>query len=479
MCRKTAIVIVLIILAAASCTRGLGPRSISVDRTAYLEAVGNSWKEQILYNIVKLRYGDAPTFVDISRIQQSYQLETSGSAGYTYGWGKAPTLDQDRVRFWVPTAVTNSLTVGGGIRYQTNPSITYDPVTGEVLKNALMRPIQLTDLFSALSTGWDTKFVFPYCVSSINGLRNKPDNKKFHELVALWGELHKKGAIHITFEEVEEAQEVKEKEGAISAFKTKSVVPTLSKTKESSKGEGKKSEKEQKKFEGVFIILDKKRALDYEVKNLKELLSLDDTSDLGKKFRRLFEIEKTELTYHLKKRIREIAELSEGQIADNKDNILKVLEIASKELTHQEKERFLNCETGIQIEKYQVVSGIPPKEKALSKIYLNTRSVLQVLMELTRFIDIPVGHGDWVQKREEKWPENIKRLKVRSRPDVQLAPDAMEKPNEFAAVKYKGHWFYIPDSDLDSKDILSDMILIFTMIDTGKKEAPALTLPLR
>jgi hypothetical protein len=33
-----------------------------------------------------------------------------------------------------------------------------------------------------------------------------------------------------------------------------------------------------------------------------------------------------------------------------------------------------------------------------------------------------------------------------------------KRSNAFAGVKYKGHWFYILDSDLDSKDIFTGMI---------------------
>jgi hypothetical protein len=43
------------------CT-GLGPHTVARDRFDYTGALGDSWKEQMLVNTVKLRYGDTPSF---------------------------------------------------------------------------------------------------------------------------------------------------------------------------------------------------------------------------------------------------------------------------------------------------------------------------------------------------------------------------------------------------------------------------------
>ena len=79
-------------LAAATLFTGcahLGPKTIPVDRFDYSTAIADSWKQQTLLNIVKLRYMDLPVFVDVASIVSGYSMQTGVSINGTLSSEKA------------------------------------------------------------------------------------------------------------------------------------------------------------------------------------------------------------------------------------------------------------------------------------------------------------------------------------------------------------------------------------------------------
>ena len=48
----------------------------------------------------------------------------------------------------------------------------------------------------------------------------------------------------------------------------------------------------------------------------------------------------------------------------------------------------------------------------------------------------------------------------------------------FVSVKYRNNWFWIDEGDLESKQVFSIIMMLFTMVDTGPKEnQPVVTIP--
>src|SRR3974377_60623 len=72
----------------------IGPGTVPHDRIDYGSAIGDSWKEQTLLNIVKLRYGDMPIFLEVAQVIAGYQLQSAVTGSVTLGNFTANLVDR-------------------------------------------------------------------------------------------------------------------------------------------------------------------------------------------------------------------------------------------------------------------------------------------------------------------------------------------------------------------------------------------------
>jgi len=75
--------VVALSLAVAACT-SIGLGTVPHDRIDYATSIGNSWKEQTLLNIVKLRYADMPIFLEVAQVI-AYQVQRPIGGSFTDG----------------------------------------------------------------------------------------------------------------------------------------------------------------------------------------------------------------------------------------------------------------------------------------------------------------------------------------------------------------------------------------------------------
>jgi hypothetical protein len=169
-------VIVPMVLLFSACT-AMGPPTVARDRFDYVNAISDSWKRQMLLNLVKTRYMDAPVFLDVASIISQYSVEGTISLGAD----------------WTTGGDGNSATVGGTGRYADRPTITYAPLSGERFSRSLMVPIPVGAVLALLQSGYPADFVFRICVQTINGIDNQSGGQllqqtadpRFYELLRL------------------------------------------------------------------------------------------------------------------------------------------------------------------------------------------------------------------------------------------------------------------------------------------------------
>ncbi len=113
-------------------------------------------------------------------------------------------------------------------------------------------------------------------------------------------------------------------------------------------------------------------------------------------------------------------------------------------------------------------------------IVLTGRSVLGVLYYLSQALEAP-------EEDEQAGKVTVTRTPTGERFDwreaggglLQIRTSNEEPENAYVKVQYRDHWFFIEDSDLESKTTFSLLLLIFSLQSAGGKGgfAPLLTVP--
>lgn len=105
-----------------------------------------------------------------------------------------------------------------------------------------------------------------------------------------------------------------------------------------------------------------------------------------------------------------------------------------------------------------------------------SRSMMEIMLQLGFGIDLPAAHlnsGSVV-------PGLRRAGDAAGRPLVHIRSGSDEPADACAAVPYKDHWYWIDETDIDSKRIFTFLMILFSLAETGHAAAaPVVTVPSR
>jgi hypothetical protein len=169
--------------AALAACASIGPGSVPRDRVDYSNALSDSWKDQMLLNIVRLRYADTPTFLDVSSVISAYtvQVAAQATASANLGVPSGSTV--------LPNGALAATTQGA---FNDRPTISYTPLSGRKFAQSLLQPIPAIAIFSLVAAGYPADVVLPVTVRALNGVYNRtsqggvgrPSDPDFYPLIA-------------------------------------------------------------------------------------------------------------------------------------------------------------------------------------------------------------------------------------------------------------------------------------------------------
>ncbi|MEM8783443.1 MAG: hypothetical protein AAGE65_11390 [Planctomycetota bacterium] len=137
--------------------RQFGPNALREGRTSYNEAIRQTSDQELLLNIVRLRYHETPSMLQVNNIAVQLLRET-GIDG--------------RVNFLPSTA--DSYNVFTDFEFSERPTISYRPVVGQAFVEQMLRPVNEANIVLLYNAGWPVDTLFGLTVQSINGVDNAP-----------------------------------------------------------------------------------------------------------------------------------------------------------------------------------------------------------------------------------------------------------------------------------------------------------------
>jgi hypothetical protein len=171
----------------------VGPLSVEYQRTNYNTAIVRTNEEQLLLNLVRLRYRDTPFFLSVTNITSRFNLNVNGSA-------KVPNL--------AGNDIDQSVSLAAGGSFTESPTIVYSPVTGEQFIRDILSPIPPGNIALLAQSGWSIERIMLLCVQALNNLFNAPSAsgptpgyapqyQEFSQFAAMLRDLQRARAIEI------------------------------------------------------------------------------------------------------------------------------------------------------------------------------------------------------------------------------------------------------------------------------------------
>jgi hypothetical protein len=349
--------VILIFTGLSGCS-SIGPRNVTRDRFDYITAISDSWKAQMLLNVVKLRYADAPVFLDVASVitQTGYQ----GIVGVSGSWWQN----------LLQLPFTSSAGVSATGTFGERPTVTYSPLSGEKFARSLMAPIPPAAVLSFLQAGYPVDVVLRLTVNTINGIHSRY-------------------------------------------------------------GYGARAREADPEF---FPLVEKLRAI-------------QQSGQIGLRVKKIGNQTETSIVFSKK--------LDPAIQADSVE-VRKLLGVDP------------------QTDEFSVVYGsVAANDK---EIALLTRSMLEIITDLSSYIDVPTANVEQKRTFPTPAPEIVNGVPL---PGLIRIFSSPQKPDDaFAAVPYGQDWYWIDDKDFPSKRLFSFIMFLFTLTDTGDKQgAPVITVP--
>ena len=178
--------------AGSGCQATFGPQALQRTHPAYNQAIVEALDEQMLLNLVRLKYRDNPYFLEVGSVTASLSMGATAGLDTDIPSGSASTVFKPKA----------------GVSYSQTPTLSFVPLRGQDFLRSVLAPLPLEAMLVLTQSGWSIERVFGICMERVNDLRNaptasgptpasEPEYRKFRELLDVLRRLQVEDAIEM------------------------------------------------------------------------------------------------------------------------------------------------------------------------------------------------------------------------------------------------------------------------------------------
>lgn len=178
----------------------LGAGTVKSGRAPYNMAFASTTDQELLLNIVRLRYRDTPFFLNVDRV--------AASSTFGLGTGVSGSPKKGVRTDGVSGLRLFDLGISGSANLEESPTVFYSPMEGERYARQMMSRLNFDVLLLLANSGWSIERLMMVTLQEMNGLKNaptasgptpskEPEFREFREALRVLRALQVKGLVQL------------------------------------------------------------------------------------------------------------------------------------------------------------------------------------------------------------------------------------------------------------------------------------------
>jgi len=406
----------LVLLLLSGCST-FGPQLVLDSHVEYNKAVEQVIQEELLLNIVRRRYYEAPQFVTVSSITTSMSTSAGVSGGAAFGNQGTPTTGN----------------IGGSFNWSDSPTVTITPRQGTEILGALTARMSVLTIAKMAQAGYRFDLLLALMAEGLTDVRGpetgvgtdfRPGDSEYIEVIQSVGRLIDKGQLKVgTFSWNDPYSDITHKREDITVDNQITAIALGGGRARFRSYDGGETYYFTDKYDYPAMWIDPEARTSSDGKRIIENLNLQPTP-----FKRVWSF-------------------SANRVVEGTD-----FENVPDDPRPEVRMQLRTFYSVLNLLAYGV--NVPPKDEEENRVF--TKALYEKAVSEGRAVDL-----------SKKFVVNSSRGE---RPE-----------NAFVAVKHRGTWFYVDDRDYASKRFFNAVYDLFNMeiAPSGGGGGPILTVPVK